>query len=62
MTSKEDLVDAYHSYREEVAPALEELTSETMRTDGPINALAWIGTVGISFLLCLGLLLLVTAG
>lgn len=62
MTSRKDLVDARQTYREEVAPVLEELISETMRTDGPINALAWVGTVAISFLLCLGLLLVVAGG
>ena len=62
MTKKKELLDAYKQYSDEVSPALEEMTAETMRNDGPINALAWVGTVLVSFLLCLGLLLLVTGG
>jgi hypothetical protein len=43
----------------EAAPALEELTAQTMRADGPSNALAWLGFVVGSFAVCLLLLVLV---
>jgi len=59
MTSKKDLLQAHQKYSDEVAPALEEMTLDTMRTDGPLNALAWVATVVSAFLLCLGLLVLV---
>jgi len=62
MTSPKQLLEAHSKYREEVAPALETLTSETLRSDGPMNAVAWVVTVVGSFLLCLGLLLAVTGG
>ena len=59
MTSKKGLLDAHAKYADEIAPALEEMTIETMRTEGPANALAWLGVVVGAFVACLGLLLLV---
>ena len=62
MTTKKQLLDAHEKYSNEATPALEELTAETLRTSGPLNSLAWIGVVAGAFVLCLGLLLLVTGG
>ncbi len=62
MTAKKDLLEAHRRYKDDVAPALESITGETMRKDGPPNALAWVATVGLSFAICLGLLLLVAGG
>ena len=62
MTSPQQLLDAHRQYRDEVAPALEALTAETLRADGPMNAVAWVVTVVGSFLLCLGLLMAAIGG
>jgi hypothetical protein len=59
MTSKKELLDAHSKYADEIAPAFEEMTIETMRTEGPANALAWIGVVVGAFVICLGFLVVV---
>jgi hypothetical protein len=62
MTSKKELLDAHSRYADEVAPALDQMTIETMRTEGPANALAWLGVVVGAFVICLALLVVLAGG
>lgn len=48
--------------RKEVEDELNQTIEDTIRTHGPMNALAWLLVAGGAFLLNLGLLVLVSGG
>jgi hypothetical protein len=61
MTTKQ-LMEAEQRYREELQGALEGMIEDTIRKSALPNAIAFIGVVVGSFLVTLGLLVLVTGG
>jgi len=61
MSAREQL-DAQEQYRKEMEGALEKMIEDTIRSSALPNTLAWVGVVLGSFLVNLGLLVLVTGG
>ena len=61
MSAREQL-DAQEKYRKEMQGALEKMIEDTIRSSALPNTLAWVGVVLGSFLVNLGLLVLVTGG
>jgi hypothetical protein len=61
MTTKQ-LMEAEQKYREELQGALEGMIEDTIRSSALPNAIAFFGVVIGSFLLTLGLLVVVTGG
>ena len=48
--------------RREIAKALDETIDETIRQSWAANTIAWLGVVGLAFLVNLALLVLVAGG
>jgi hypothetical protein len=61
MSAREQL-DTQEKYRKEMEGALEKMIEDTIRSSAVPNTLAWVGVVIGSFLVNLGLLVLVTGG
>lgn len=61
MSAREQL-EAQEKYRREMQGALENVIEDTIRSSAVPNTLAWVGVVLGSFLVNLGLLVLVTGG
>jgi hypothetical protein len=61
MSARQQL-DTQEKYRKEMQGALEKLIEDTIRSSAVPNTLAWVGVVLGSFLINLGLLVLVTGG
>jgi hypothetical protein len=61
MSAREQL-EAQEKYRKEMQGALEKMIEDTIRSSALPNTLAWVGVVLGSFLVNLGLLVLVTGG
>ncbi|MBW3612500.1 MAG: hypothetical protein KY392_01410 [Chloroflexi bacterium] len=55
-------VTRFQQRRREIEEDLNQTIEDTIRTHGPINALAWLAVAGGGFLLNLGVLVWVTGG
>ena len=55
-------VESFQRRRQELEDALNQTIEDTIRQDGPRNALAWLAVTLGAFLLNLGLLVLVSGG
>jgi hypothetical protein len=61
MSARQQL-DTQEKYRKEMQGALEKMIEDTIKSSAVPNTLAWVGVVVGSFLINLGLLVLVTGG